>query len=102
MKTTALARIAAGLLVCVLFPLSPVQAKEDGKRCKCWHAGYSAFTGGGFTEPEKRRASCKTMPPDSSLDECDINATQKQSWMDGCLAHAENEPDKCPYKSSET
>lgn len=102
MKTIALAAIAVGFLTTVLAPLTPVQAKEDAVRCRCYYAGYDGFEGGRYTDPAQRRASCKTMGPDSTVNECDRDEKQKQLWNDGCLAHAENEPRKCPYKSADT
>lgn len=101
MKTSALARFTAGLLLTVLVSLSPAQAKEDAARCHCWYAGYDGFEGGGYTDPSKRRASCKTTGPDSSVNECDRDEKRKELWTDGCIAHALNEPRKCPYKSAE-
>lgn len=98
MKTIALARIAAGLFVLLLAPLAAVQAKEDGTRCPCWYDGYDAFDGKPGQTPDQRRAACKTAPPISSANECDRDQT-KQWWTDGCLAHADNEEKKCPYKS---
>lgn len=94
MKTIALARIAAGLLALVVAPLTPVQAKEDSSRCNCWYDGYDAF------KSNEGKSSCTNPPPLSSANECDRDQKQKQLWSDGCLAHAENEARKCPYKSA--
>lgn len=94
MKTTALARIAAGLLVLVLAPLASVQAKEDPSRCPCWYDGYDEY------KSQEGKASCTNPPPISGANECDRDQKQKQLWTDGCLAHSENEERKCPYKSA--
>lgn len=92
MKATTLVRLAAGLLS-VSALLAPAQAKEDAVRCNCWYDGYDAYNA------NEGKASCKNPPPLSSANECDRDEKQKQSWSDGCLAHAENEARKCPYKS---
>ena len=92
MRTTTPLRIAAGLLISVSALFTPAQAAEDTSRCRCWYDGYDEFN------VNEGKSSCKNPPPISSANECDRDE-KRETWRDGCLAHAENEARKCPYKS---